>query len=859
MSSRTLRINRRVMDPWIKRAGLIAAGALATTAPVLLADRTSDGADTTPAAALQASAAWRDVLESMSAPELPPPGPTESAVVILDGDAIAAVAPDARPATAAAIDQQQASVEQSLVGIGATINFRYRAVVNGFGIRVPTGRLALVAELPEVKAIYPVTYLTPAQSSIPDPAAQPLPAGSPLPLPETSPQTAPPAAQPSPSPSAAGPDPATIALIDAGVHPAHPWLGGAIGPNRLIIGGVDHVSGNAGPEASPTARMAEAHGTELAGLVLRSPALQGLPPQTMPRMLVHRVVAREQVDGRVRPLARSDRVIAALDRAVDPNRDGELADRAEVILLGLARSYDHGGADPLVTAVEAADAAGSLVVAPAGNDGPTFGTVGTIGGPAASERVLTVGGLSSTDTPRVGSLDLAVGPAAASLVDLPLMGPSPTAGDHPIVVLATSDGLTRGSTLRDYLDSTGQSRVVGAIAVVARGGGSLPQKAQLAARAGAVALAVWDQEGAGLFPGIRAGADMPVPVLGLGSRQGAVLVANRSFRGRITEVPRGPAVPGVASFSSRGPTAAGRAEPDVLAPAVDVETAYPGVAGEALTARVSGTSAAAAQVAALALRARVDRPDLSAADVRSLIVQSAPSVTGGGISGHGAGVATSPLPRPITFDPAVVSGRRTPGKPTTYRFTIRDLSGQDGQFRFAVSDGEAIITAPGAPVSLVAGGTAQAEVTIPAGADALAGTVHAIDVTGASVAAAPFLATAPAVVPATTLGIPEVRIVGETAEARVRIGVVRRRPDRVVVSPVHGLGLWLVPADGGTPIRMSGEKETGGWAPGTYRFILTRRQADGEELPAGRYRLRVSGIGVDGRVIVRNSATFSLK
>lgn len=857
MSHRSLRINRRVMDPWIKRVGLVAAGALATTAPVLLADKTSDGADTTPAAALQASAAWRDVLESAGAPEMPPPGTTESAVVILNGDALASVPPDARAVTAAAIDRQQASVEQSLVGIGATVNFRYRAVVNGFGIRVPTGRLALVAELPDVKVIHPVTYLTPAQSSIPDPSAQPLPAGSPQPLPQTSPETAPPAEPTSPA-TAAAPDPATIALIDAGVHPAHPWLGGAIGPDRLIIGGVDHVNGGAGPEASPTARMAEAHGTELAGLVLRSPALQGLTPQATPRMLVHRVVARERVDGRVRPLARSDRVIAALDRAVDPNRDGVLADRAEVILLGLAQSYDRGGSDPLVAAVEGADAAGSLVVAPSGNDGPTFGAVGTIGGPAASERVLTVGGLSSGQTPRVGSLDLTVGPAAASLVDLPMMGPSPVSGDHPIVVLATADGLSRGSALRDYLDAAGQSRVVGALVVVGRGSVSLPQKAQLAARAGAVGLAVWDQDGAGLFPGIRAGADVPIPVIGLGSRQGAVLVENRGLRGRITEGTRGSAAPGVASFSSRGPTASGRAEPDVLAPAVDVETAYPGVAGEALTAQVSGTSAAAAQVAALALRARVDRPDLTTADIRSLIVQSAESVTGGGVSGHGAGAARPPGARPITFDPAIVSGRRTPDAPTTYRFTIRDLTGQDGQFRFAVSDGETIITAPGQPVSIVGGGTAEAEVTIPPGADLLAGTVHAIDVTGASVAAAPFLATPPAVVPKATLGVPEVRIAGDTAEARVRIGVVRRRVDRVVVSPVHNLALWLVPAGGGAPIRMSGEKETGGWAPGTYRFILTRRRANGEELPAGRYRLRASGVGVDGRVIVRNSATFTL-
>ena len=56
----------------------------------------------------------------------------------------------------------------------------------------------------------------------------------------------------------------------------------------------------------------------MASLVLRSQALAGLTPQRAPRLLAYRVVAREPVDGRLRPLARTDRVLAALERAVDP-------------------------------------------------------------------------------------------------------------------------------------------------------------------------------------------------------------------------------------------------------------------------------------------------------------------------------------------------------------------------------------------------------------------------------------------------------------------------------------------------------------------------------------------------------------
>ena len=79
--------------PWMRRVGLLAAGALASTTPVLLADLTSDDLSTSPVRALAAAAAWRDVLEAHGAPQLPPPSDTESAIVVLDGPAVAEHAP----------------------------------------------------------------------------------------------------------------------------------------------------------------------------------------------------------------------------------------------------------------------------------------------------------------------------------------------------------------------------------------------------------------------------------------------------------------------------------------------------------------------------------------------------------------------------------------------------------------------------------------------------------------------------------------------------------------------------------------------------------------------------------------------
>ena len=61
-----------------------------------------------------------------------------------------------------------------------------------------------------------------------------------------------------------------------------------------------------------------------------------------------------------------------------------------VILLGLAGSFDGGAPDPVAEAMRAADRVGSLVVVPAGNDGPTFAAAGTVGGPASVATALVV-------------------------------------------------------------------------------------------------------------------------------------------------------------------------------------------------------------------------------------------------------------------------------------------------------------------------------------------------------------------------------------------------------------------------------------------------------------------------------------
>src|SRR5207253_2967920 len=67
--------------------------------------------------------------------------------------------------------------------------------------------------------------------------------------------------------------------------------------------------------------------------------------------------------------ARTDQLIAGLERAVDPNADGDAHDAARIALVALAEPYGAFAEGPSARAAKGALALDTLVVAPAGNDG----------------------------------------------------------------------------------------------------------------------------------------------------------------------------------------------------------------------------------------------------------------------------------------------------------------------------------------------------------------------------------------------------------------------------------------------------------------------------------------------------------
>ncbi|MFN8123197.1 MAG: S8 family serine peptidase [Thermoleophilia bacterium] len=557
--------------------------------------------------------------------------------------------------------------------------------------------------------------------------------------------------------------------------------------------------------------------------------------------------------------------MSAIEEAVDPDGDGDPADRADVVLIGLAGGFAGGGEDPVALATDGATRAGALVVAPAGNDGPTYARLGSVGQPAAGSRVLTVGGLAGADAPRQARLHIEVGPAGAELGPLPLLGPDPVSGPVRVVALPGPGGPGPGTDAGEYAAAAAAGvDPRGALVIVGRGGGTFQQKAQAAAAAGAVAVLVWDRAGVGVFPSGASDGGPVIPVLGAGRDQGqalADLVAGQpATLGSVSVLPREAAPATVASFSSTGPTVDGRVKPELVAPAVEVPTAWPpGPGGAPRSATMTGTSAAAAQAAALALRTRIDRPDLAPEDVRALLVASGDPLPDVRMVAQGAGRLTTPGTPAAVLRPPILTAASRPGTPSVDA-VVTDLAGTGGTYRLVVLTADNRPVTLGPRVVVPAGGRASATVTLPVRPRGWSGRVAVVqDGTNRVVSVSPAATFPPRRAQAEELGVPHVTLGDGVAQVAVRIGRLAREGDRILSAPLRDVRLEFVPLDGSEPLVAAGLGNGQDWPAGTYQFVLSRRLPTGGTVPEGRYRLRVEARTAEGRAVSSESTVFALR
>ena len=178
----------------------------------------------------------------------------------------------------------------------------------------------------------------------------------------------------------------TVALLDTGVDRSEPALA------RRVLNGVDIVGGS--PRADAAAKPGSTEGSSSGtgpsrpGSSSASRTTAAFAASRPARRLPIRVAGWQPAADGHEVYARTDQVLAGLDRAVDPNGDGDAHDAARVALIGVAARFAAFEDDPLARRGRCAGL-DTLVVAPAGNDGPKA-ALRSISAPAAPPA-LTVG------------------------------------------------------------------------------------------------------------------------------------------------------------------------------------------------------------------------------------------------------------------------------------------------------------------------------------------------------------------------------------------------------------------------------------------------------------------------------------
>ena len=751
-------------------------------------------------------------------------------------------------------------------GVVVQPEFSYTHTINGFSAAFDARGIALLERAPEVAGVYPVRAAYPATVS-----SQLL-------------SSAQFGERPGISLSGRDGRGVTVALLDTGVDRAQPFLRGRVTQGIDIVGGDPDAS--AAPRPDVPAEL-ETHGTELAGLVVGSGgpgALAGVAPGAT--LLPIRVAGwQRDVSAQWAVYGRTDQLLAGIERAVDPNDDGDAHDAARVALVGVAEPFAGFADGPLARAAAGALRLDTLVVAPSGNDGPAGPGFGSVSGPGGAPAALTVGALDLR--PRFGEVRVVLRAGLHVEFDgtRPLASAVMPAGpiDVPLGAPRTRTTARAGSSgavpLLDFFNTHGVSLVAGRAALLHAGAdpdGSIAN----AARAGAVAAIFY---GADLpAGGVSLDESGPIPSVSIPEPLAERLL-RQLRRGLPTEISLGHlrtmsngGEGHVAQFSSSGLAFDGRVKPDLVAPGVALETAQPGTNtdGSARYGTVNGTSVAAALVAGGAALLAQARPYLDADALKGLLVGSARPLAGDPVAAQGAGQVDvgGAAASEVTASPSSLAlGRATSARWSAAQVVVlRNVSSR----RLILSLHVAVAHEGAAPLlfsvrptrlSLPAGRTIRVRIRVRTAGN-LNGEAPADGLLVVTPAAGNEIHVPWTILfgPRTAPGLAAVRLTShafrpsDTSPPLLSFvaGSVAHVAGTLAVMPLSRLDLELWSSTGGRVGLLARLRDV---LPGSYSFGVTGRDPTGAVLPSGTYQLRLLAYGNAGGPPTARTVPFTIK
>lgn len=522
-----------------------------------------------------------------------------------------------------------------------------------------------------------------------------------------------------------------VAVLDTGVDYTHAALGGPgtreaydaaaadpadtpAWPQGNVVGGFDFVNNDPDP-----LDITENHGTHVSHSVV------GLAPDA--ELYVYSVCERT---------CSGVNQLLALEASMDPNNDGDLSDRVDVINMSLGGDFGKTRGGAVQELLDKAALLGVNAAISAGNDGPTPFIVG---GPSTSANVMSVGAMTHPTT----TIARLTGTFGTNTIDIGLASYNPDGdfsfSDSDYSLVYPTDNQNGCDAFADSVDFTGQ------VVIIDRGACAFTTKTLNAQARGAAAVVIVDnvdRDADSFVGGSAPGITIPTISMTLanGNIVKAALAADSGLAFSFNSEAEQVAVPdAIATFTSRGPNVNGLLKPEITAPGTDILTAEPGQ-GTGLTP-ISGTSFSSPMTAGAMALLKEALPNRNAIELKATLMNSAnldvklapealdPDAGLAPISFIGAGLVdvqkASQLPvaawdkdslqAALSFGLVAV----TDTKSITKRIVVKNFSSEAQQYSLSVADRFANDTETGAVsfeypanITIAPGATTEFDVTI---------------------------------------------------------------------------------------------------------------------------------------------------